>query len=265
MSYHSHILNSSNHSHIIGRTDPITGDSVKENDRVVFCTVCKSCFLEDSWVYMNERHCEQYQTLDSIPTLPSKLVAKKRVEQLLSELRDSSSSGIINLLSFIFTFFACGLTLHKLMFFQLDIAMLFGGIVGIIIVSITSLFTSSRKFKRITRQDKNDVRLFYTHIEVGKDSFSWNDIEQIKYQRVISGVTNAEFSSLLIYLKSDQFFKTDLPINNTLEVRKFLIGFGQIPRFVEVFFYSDDRYEHRLLLEIQEKSDGKIQVGEPNQ
>ncbi|WP_291723369.1 hypothetical protein [Bernardetia sp.] len=44
MSYKAHTLTSS-HSHIIGRTDPITGDTVKENDRVVFCAACKSCFF----------------------------------------------------------------------------------------------------------------------------------------------------------------------------------------------------------------------------
>ncbi|AFM06345.1 hypothetical protein Fleli_4049 [Bernardetia litoralis DSM 6794] len=49
------------------RIDPITGDLLKENDKIVICASCKSAFLVDSWEYMNEEHCEQTHTLREIP------------------------------------------------------------------------------------------------------------------------------------------------------------------------------------------------------
>ena len=97
MTHYAHRLNS-NHAHIISRTDPITGDVVKVNDKVVFCAACKSCFLEESWMYMNEQHCEQNRTLANVPTLPSKLIAKKK-PTLIVEVRNASSSGILKLSS----------------------------------------------------------------------------------------------------------------------------------------------------------------------
>ena len=170
MVYHSHKLNSS-HFHIIGRTDPITGDTVKENDKVVFCASCKSCFLEESWMYMEENHCQQTRTLDFVPALPSKFISKKREEKLISELKNYNSSGFINLFFFVFTVFAVGLSLNKVIYLPLEVAMILGVFIGLIAISISSLLTSSRKFKRLIGQDKSYVRLFYTHVEIGKNSF----------------------------------------------------------------------------------------------
>lgn len=49
------------------RKDPITGDSILENDEVVFCAGCKSVFLKDTWEYLGKRHCEQNETLAKFP------------------------------------------------------------------------------------------------------------------------------------------------------------------------------------------------------
>ncbi len=53
----SHKLNSQHHSHILGRQDEITGDTIKVNDNVVFCAACQSVFLKESREYMNKKHC----------------------------------------------------------------------------------------------------------------------------------------------------------------------------------------------------------------
>lgn len=50
------------------RKDPITGDFIVENDEVVFCAGCKSVFLLDTWIYLDEKHCEQYETLEKFPS-----------------------------------------------------------------------------------------------------------------------------------------------------------------------------------------------------
>ena len=189
MPYHSHKLNSISHSHIIERTDPITGDSVKENDTVVFCAICKSCFLEESWVYMNERHCEQEKTLESIPALPSNLIVKKTTEEVIAELRNKKINFTITIfvtiLSFVISFFSLITSdfsalapIFLFVIFSLFIAF----ITGILSIFIT-LVTSS--FKENTAESKNNIRLFKNRIEIGKDSFLWSAITQIKFQREI--------------------------------------------------------------------------------
>lgn len=49
------------------RKDSITGDLIQANDEVVFCGVCKSVFLKDSWKFMNSSHCGQKNTLKDFP------------------------------------------------------------------------------------------------------------------------------------------------------------------------------------------------------
>ena len=45
------------------RIDPITGDLLQENDKIVICASYKSAFLVDSWEYMVKKHCNQSDTL----------------------------------------------------------------------------------------------------------------------------------------------------------------------------------------------------------
>ncbi len=49
------------------RKDAITGDLIQASDEVVFCGICKSAFLKDSWEYIGEKHCNESKTLDSVP------------------------------------------------------------------------------------------------------------------------------------------------------------------------------------------------------
>lgn len=64
-----HKLLQKKHSYFLSqnRQDPITGDTIQENDTVVICAICKSTFLIDSWKYIDEKHCGQSLTLKKIP------------------------------------------------------------------------------------------------------------------------------------------------------------------------------------------------------
>ena len=66
---HIHKLSTAKHFDFLNqqRKDPITGDLIKENDEVVICSSCKSAFLKESWDYLGEEHCNQSQTLATIP------------------------------------------------------------------------------------------------------------------------------------------------------------------------------------------------------
>lgn len=64
-----HTLEKEKHKDFLtqNRIDPITGDLLEANDKIVLCAVCKSAFLVDSWEYMGGKHCNQTHTLTEIP------------------------------------------------------------------------------------------------------------------------------------------------------------------------------------------------------
>ncbi|WP_291727831.1 hypothetical protein [Bernardetia sp.] len=66
---HTHIIQSPRHQAFLNenRSDPITGDDIKEGDKIVFCAVCKSAFLYDTWLYLGKTHCNQSETLGKFP------------------------------------------------------------------------------------------------------------------------------------------------------------------------------------------------------
>ncbi len=67
--FHYHFLEENKHSEFLSqnRIDPITGDKIQEGDCIVICAACKSAFLEESWNYLRQQHCNQYGTLNKIP------------------------------------------------------------------------------------------------------------------------------------------------------------------------------------------------------
>ncbi|WP_291725880.1 hypothetical protein [Bernardetia sp.] len=80
-SVNSYKISDTEHQHFLleNRNDPVTGDSFLEGDEVVFCSVCKSAFLKDSWQYMGNRHCDQRFTLPVFPKA-KKLTLQKPIE-----------------------------------------------------------------------------------------------------------------------------------------------------------------------------------------
>ncbi|WP_338813000.1 hypothetical protein V9L05_16850 [Bernardetia sp. Wsw4-3y2] len=259
MPYHSHKLRSI-HSHIIDRTDPITGDSVKENDSVVFCAVCKSCFLEESWKYMEERHCEQNQTLETVPVLPSKLIAKNRTNELIYELSNNDFAGYLAFFSALVSF---GIIFPNMTDILYDLTMPFVSVASVFIGFVVFHFASTSEFKNILGKHKDDIRLFRNRIELELLDFYFQDITQIKFQRQYSLHNPSSSSSILIYFKDGDFMKKELKIRSAKETQNFLIGLEKISHLVEIFFYSENRDEYQFMLNLEANSNGNIQLGEP--
>lgn len=82
---HVHTLQKKIHTHFLqqNRKDPITGESIQENDKVVICAGCKCAFLLDSWNYMHQTHCNQEDTLAEIPVQVSLVILKKQEEEII--------------------------------------------------------------------------------------------------------------------------------------------------------------------------------------
>jgi len=64
------------------RKDPITGDAFKAGDEVVFCAACRSAFLRESWEFMDGKHCNQEETLESFPKAQKNLALVHKKQQL---------------------------------------------------------------------------------------------------------------------------------------------------------------------------------------
>ncbi|WP_338765571.1 hypothetical protein WAF17_01920 [Bernardetia sp. ABR2-2B] len=80
---HIHKIDSNTHKEFLSqnRKDPITGDLIQSHDEVVFCASCKSVFLLDTWIYLDEKHCEQSETVEKFPS--SSVIHLKIEESIL--------------------------------------------------------------------------------------------------------------------------------------------------------------------------------------
>ena len=100
-SINSYPITKEKHAHFLleDRNDPVTGDSFSEGDEVVFCSVCKSAFLKDSWEYMGNKHCDQRLTLPIFP-MSKKLTLQKPIELpfVFVDIDNRSSAFFVDIL-----------------------------------------------------------------------------------------------------------------------------------------------------------------------
>ncbi|WP_291727180.1 hypothetical protein [Bernardetia sp.] len=105
---HKHKLQVKKHQFFLeqNRKDPITGDSIQENDTIVICAVCKSAFLEESWNYIGRQHCNQFSTLKTIPredalVVRPKKIKYKRAKKVVNHERNETLRSIFILLAIV--------------------------------------------------------------------------------------------------------------------------------------------------------------------
>lgn len=74
-----HTIDKETHADFLAqeRVDPVTGEHLQSGDKVVFCAGCRSAFLLDSWAYLENRHCQQTQTLRAFPEKESLMLSYK--------------------------------------------------------------------------------------------------------------------------------------------------------------------------------------------
>ncbi|WP_375561615.1 hypothetical protein ACE193_03440 [Bernardetia sp. OM2101] len=275
--YHTHQLNNSAHSHIIGRTDPITGDKITENDKVVFCKSCSSCFLEESWNYIGNNHCQQDETLDAVPLAPSKLLVKKNKNSIIVLKKRADTDGIQTLLGVLNLTFSGSVV--SLFYYILQITMSISedtiAISSIIIflfifainIYISSRFINTDFFRNMIGFKKHDIVIFENRIEVEQEIFYWQDVEEIKFQRWMVGDKGEGYSKspeLIINVTNGIKQIKILPNSNYEDVELFLKGLMEIPAFVEVFLYTEEAREYATIKKLASRfSKGNINIKEP--
>jgi hypothetical protein len=84
LSAHIHKVDSGRHNSFLNekRKDPYTKKIIAHGDSIVFCAVCKSAFLYDSWVALGSQHCHQARTESSFIDLEQTTVLLNRQTQL---------------------------------------------------------------------------------------------------------------------------------------------------------------------------------------
>ncbi len=269
MTYHSHKLDST-HSHIIGRTDPITGDTIKEEDKVVFCLACHSCFLEESWNYMNNRHCQQNETLKFIPFPPPQLIAKKKEQKLIAELKESTINPFpIFILSFVFGFIGYSIAESE------KIAFLFiGTAIGFSLGILIGWLSKTQVVKEFTGQKSTSFSIYESYMEIENVKFYWNEIEQINFRRTMlvefddrygTKKASSHYPSLEIYLNNGEFLERELPTTNYPKIKPFLFGLAWASQFTSIYFYTEHEKEYGLAQSFDRNYQGTIKIGEPTQ
>lgn len=263
MSY-SHTLNIENHSHIIGRQDGVTGDSIKANDKVIFCTVCQSVFLKESWEYMNSIHCVQSETLDFIPAPVPKLIAKKKEVKLIFETFSTYRQrlAIVLLIGFFipillfyipFLFYLINFLPQN---FYKENLLLISAVFGFVgIMQFVFVVWNNKLFKKIIGINKKTLRILENGLEIKKEKiYSFYEMQKIHYSK-----TKKE-NKLVIYLKNGEIVNYSFPKDEYQKTKDFLFGLVWIAQFVQTTIYVESQKEYGLAKSIERNYVAKFLV-----
>ncbi|WP_338767215.1 hypothetical protein WAF17_05380 [Bernardetia sp. ABR2-2B] len=264
MNYNTHKLNPKNHSHIIGRQDSVTGDTIKSNDEVIFCSACQSVFLKESWEYMDTQHCNQRETLGFVPTPIPTLRAKKKVRGKNSDDKLIFEIGNSNI-NFLYLLFIIPVVLFTL---SININNWIGGLVflavpmsGIVLFTVIEKLEESKLIRKFLRVYKNTVKVLETGIELQNDKFySYYEIQKIEYIKK----KNLDFSfkqtdlCLNLHLKNGEIIKQELASKSYENTKPFLFALAWAAQFTEIHYYTKDKKEIGIAKSIERNYTGKI-------
>ncbi|WP_375561410.1 hypothetical protein ACE193_02325 [Bernardetia sp. OM2101] len=219
------------------RKDPITGDLIRENDKVVFCASCKSVFLVDTWLYLDEKHCEQSETLEKFPSISTLIL---RDEILFYNFLENSDSLIKStpapkiplqvtlqwkyksrkLSSFHSEKFSLIILILQLFFFGLMVASAFNGYLIIVLISLLSMLLSisipylrdnyyGKRLKTAHKFFKRES-FFITHQTIGfsekygktEYTFPYKNIDKIIFKEAAHFLAKDSIS--IFYIKENQ-------------------------------------------------------------
>ncbi|PIY10459.1 MAG: hypothetical protein COZ18_05920 [Flexibacter sp. CG_4_10_14_3_um_filter_32_15] len=259
MNYNTHKLNSQNHSHIIGRQDSVTGNAIKVNDEVVFCSACQSVFLKESWEDINKEHCNQTETLGFVPLQEKKIKIEKK-ESLLFEITPNTKKYRQSIIFSYFCLFFCTLAAIVIAFKlltneNLEITKKIIGLSLIPLYEIGVIF-GLRNFNKNAKKECHigiiPLQLYQDKIILFDKLYKWEESEGIAYKSNIDTIvdkTNIP-NKLEIYVKNE-ILDINLPSkypHNT----KLLTKLVQLSEYIKVDFYTDDKKEYQFIKEKEE-------------
>ncbi|WP_291720538.1 hypothetical protein [Bernardetia sp.] len=263
-----HQLDKQNHSHVIGRKDAVTGDKITGQDEVVFCSVCQSVFLKDSWEYMNSQHCEQSETLDFIPQPTPSFFAKKR-EKFSFTLSEQASSEKIQIIisTLLATFLIVGFSkIFSDSYFLIQLFLAVGISLGV------GLIVKTNYFKDILENKYSKIKILENGIELrGEKFYPFYEMKAIEYVNSFK-ITQKQKGSLIqedvvpsdnslyIFLKNEQIVHHRLPKYSEDEIKNFLFALAYATQFVTLNFYTEDKKELHIAQQIKQKYKTRVSL-----
>ncbi|PIY10460.1 MAG: hypothetical protein COZ18_05925 [Flexibacter sp. CG_4_10_14_3_um_filter_32_15] len=268
MTYNTHKLSSQNHSHIIGRQDSVTGDAIKANDEVVFCSACQSVFLVESWEYMNQKHCNQTETLGFVPAPIPTLRAKKKTrgknndDKLIFEIGNSNIKFLYLLFIVPVILSLVGININHWVAGLFVLAAILSYI-GLLTIIYTKKLKENNLIRKALRVHKNTVKVLETGIEIQNDKFySYYEIQKIQYinKSTWDFLVNLSEKYIAIYLKNGEVITQKLPSKRYEQNKPFLFALAWAAQFTELHFYTEVQQELGLVKSIERNYAGKILV-----
>jgi hypothetical protein len=255
MNYNTHKLSSQIHSHIIGRQDSVTGDAIKANDEVVFCSACQSVFLVESWEYMNQKHCNQTETLGFVPLQEKEFKARKK-DTLLFEIPTSKNDVVVvkiysvafSLIIFLFA---------SIFFFLAENIIIEAAVLGISSVLMIGVFLLIRQVKKDFIKGAASIKIMGENILLHNDISGDELIKKVEYKSQKPFVGAKRLRVLRIYSNEKEHNEYHIESKYPYNIN-FLRNLMEISKFTPVIFYSEDEKEHQFLEEKKEEYDGNI-------
>ncbi len=254
MNYNTHKLNSQNHSHIIGRQYSVTGDAIKANDEVVFCSVCQSVFLKESWEYMNEIYCNQTETLGFIPVQEKEIKARKKDALIFEVLPNTREYKIsFTIFSSIGFFATCGIFYILLSKFSLEDIQTQNGITEIVVLLIFNLLFLFIMYMTILHEKKKfnigtiPLKIYEDTIISFDKVYDWKDVEFMEHTSHSKFHKQYVPNQLRINLKNE-VLDIDLPSKHPRN-SEFLVKLMSLSSSIKITFYTKNKKELKFLNE----------------
>jgi hypothetical protein len=275
---HTHIIQNPRHQAFLNenRSDPITGDSIKEGDKIVFCAICKSAFLHDTWVYLDKTHCNQTETLGKFPSSEKLEISGVTrpplyVIQCNDEISNSYGNELLNETENHFmnapvvadersfyqkhTFSIWTITISAVLILLtmfLGIAPLSIGItfVAIMTIGIKSMFFKDKKLFAPSKKKKEieSIEIHNNYISIRfKDTKK--DIRIILKSILAINLIHARNSySLQVVKKGNKMYEFSTSLSNVTQINQLLHSLVQLDEKVNIFIRNlpyDDRIKLR--------------------
>lgn len=261
---HTHRIENPKHQAFLNenRSDPITGDAIQEGDKIVFCAVCKSAFLHDTWLYLGKTHCNQSETLGKFPssekleisgvTRPALYVIKcnDKIFTFDSELLNGEDNHFINtptevdersfyqkntfsiwVASISFILIILTMVMHVA---PLSIGITFAAIMTIGIKTMfykdKKLFGSSQKTKEI-----ESIEIHHKHISV-KFKDTKKDVRIIlKSIMAINLIYDTNLYNFQIVKKGNKIYQFSTSLSSVTQINQLLHSLVQLDEKVTIF------------------------------
>lgn len=192
MNYHSHKLKFQNHPHIIDRQDAVTGDTIKANDEVVFCSACQSVFLKESWEYMNAIHCNQTETLGFVPAQEKEIKARNKNALIFEVSADVKAYRRLLIFIYSIVILICVISIIVISYILIEPDNSF---TEKIVLSISALILNSLvviTFRNLAKQVKKNCYIGTVPLQIHQDRVilfdrlhNWEDIKSITHTSTV--------------------------------------------------------------------------------